>query len=219
MKKIIFIVLMLISCATYAQVGIGTINPNTSAALDIESTTKGLLTPRMTAAQRVAISAPADGLVVYQTDSTPGLYCFVNGTWSALSGGPTSGAWTPVISNVFGGNITGTATGFYQRVGNIVNFSGTIKIPGGYGYEYIQSSLPISSNFTGAADACGSVSGTYSSPNNFSTPYVSTLAGNVEASASLDNLIIYVDNNIPAQQDNNMESSVVIGFSGIYIIK
>jgi hypothetical protein len=216
MKKIIFIVLMLISCATYAQVGIGTINPNTSAALDIESTTKGLLTPRMTAAQRVAISAPADGLVVYQTDSTPGLYCFVNGTWSALSGSPTSGAWTPVISNVFGGNITGTATGFYQRVGNIVNFSGTIKIPGGYGYEYIQSSLPISSNFTDVSDANGSVSGTYSSPS--SMQYVSTLAGNVEANVTIDKLIIYVDNNVPSLPDNNMESSVVIGFSGMYII-
>lgn len=211
---------MLISCVTYAQVGIGTINPNTSAALDIESTSKGLLIPRMTAAQRVAINTPADGLVVYQTDSNPGLYCYVNGSWSDLSGGPTSGSWTPVITDAFGGNITGgTATSFYLRVGNIVNFSGTIKIPGGYGYEYIQSSLPISSNFTDAADACGSVSGTYSSPNNFSTPYVSTLAGNVEASASLDKLIIYVDNNIPTQPDNYMESSVVIGFSGIYIIK
>lgn len=217
MKKIIFIVLMLISCATYAQVGIGTINPNTSAALDIESTSKGLLIPRMTAAQRVAINTPADGLVVYQTDSNPGLYCYVNGSWSALSGGPTSGAWTPVISNVSGGNITGTATGFYQRVGNIVNFSGTIKIPGGYGYEYIQSSLPISSNFTDVSDANGSVSGTYSSPS--SMQYVSTLAGNVEANVSLDKLIIYVDNNVPNYPDNNMESSVVIGFSGIYIIK
>ena len=104
-------------------------------------------------------------------------------------------------------------------MGNIVNFSGTIKIQGGYGYEYIQSSLPISSNFIDGADAGGSVSGTYSSPSNWSTPYVSTLAGNVEASASLDKLIIYVDNNVPAQPDNNMESNVVIGFSGMYIIK
>ena len=217
MKKIIFIVAILISCVTYAQVGIGTINPNTSAALDIESTTKGLLTPRMTAAQRVAITTPANGLVVYQTDSTPGLYCYVNGSWSALSGGPTSGSWTPVITDAFGGNITGTASGFYQRVGNIVNFSGTIKIPDGYGYEYIQSSLPISSNFTDVSDANGSVSGTYSSPS--SMQYVSTLAGNVEANVSLDKLIIYVDNNVPNLPDNNMESSVVIGFSGIYIIK
>lgn len=52
-----------------------------------------------------------------------------------------------------------------------------------------------------------------------SAMYVSTLAGNVEASASLDKLIINVDNNVPTQPDNYMESSVVIGFSGMYIIK
>jgi hypothetical protein len=113
-------------------VGVGTNSPHASAALDIESTTKGLLTPRMTAAQRAAIGTPANGLVVYQTDSTQGLYCYVNGSWSALSSGTTAGSWTPVITDGSGGSISGTATGFYQRVGNIVNFSGTISIPNGY---------------------------------------------------------------------------------------
>ena len=217
MKNIVLTFLILSAGLSYAQVGIGTNNPNSSAALDIESTTKGLLTPRMTAAQRDAIGTPANGLVVYQTDSTQGLYCYVNGSWSAVSSGVTAGTWTPVITIGGGGSITGTATGFYQRVGNIVNFSGTISIPGGYGSTSIEASLPISSNFTVIADASGSVSGTYSSP--MSAMYVSTLAGNVEASASLDKLIINVDNNVPTQPDNYMESSVVIGFSGMYIIK
>jgi hypothetical protein len=70
---------------SYVQVGVGTNSPHASAALDIESTTKGLLTPRMTAAQRAAIGTPANGLVVYQTDSTQGLYCYINGSRSALS--------------------------------------------------------------------------------------------------------------------------------------
>lgn len=54
---------------SYAQVGIGTINPDASAMLDVSSTTKGMLTPRMTTAQRLAITspAPADGLIVYDT--------------------------------------------------------------------------------------------------------------------------------------------------------
>lgn len=51
--------------AQSGDVGIGTTTPNTSAALDITSTTKGLLIPRMTTAQRVAITNPADGLQVY----------------------------------------------------------------------------------------------------------------------------------------------------------
>jgi hypothetical protein len=41
---------------------------------EMESTNKGLLAPRMTAVQRTAISSPATGLIVYQTDGTTGFY-------------------------------------------------------------------------------------------------------------------------------------------------
>ena len=51
-----------------AQIGIGTVTPNVSSQLDIASTTKGMLTPRMTTVQRNAIVTPADGLLVYDTD-------------------------------------------------------------------------------------------------------------------------------------------------------
>lgn len=59
---------------TPGAVGIGTTTPDASAALDISSTSQGLLPPRMLQAQRLAIASPATGLVVYQTDNTPGLY-------------------------------------------------------------------------------------------------------------------------------------------------
>lgn len=45
-----------------------------SAILDVKSTAKGLLVPRVTATQRAAIATPATGLVVYQTDGTTGFY-------------------------------------------------------------------------------------------------------------------------------------------------
>ncbi|MEO8235503.1 MAG: hypothetical protein ABI549_08830 [Flavobacterium sp.] len=51
-----------------AQVGIGTVTPNASSILDVTSTTKGMLTPRMTTAQKTAIATPTDGLIVYDTD-------------------------------------------------------------------------------------------------------------------------------------------------------
>jgi hypothetical protein len=50
-----------------AQVGIGTNSPNANAALDVVSTTQGMLFPRMTTAQRDAISSPAKGLIIFNT--------------------------------------------------------------------------------------------------------------------------------------------------------
>ncbi len=67
-KVVFFALFFLITLIGNAQIGIGTITPNASSVLDITSTTKGMLTPRMTTAQRIAIATPADGLMVYDTD-------------------------------------------------------------------------------------------------------------------------------------------------------
>lgn len=53
----------------------------TSAVLEVVSTTKGFLPPRMTSAQRLAIATPATGLMVYQTDGTEGLYIKKSSAW------------------------------------------------------------------------------------------------------------------------------------------
>lgn len=58
------------------NIGMGTPSPHPSALLDITSTTRGLLLPRMTAAQKTAITSPAEGLVIFQTDETKGFYYF-----------------------------------------------------------------------------------------------------------------------------------------------
>src|SRR6476659_708106 len=56
--------------------GIGTTSPNASSLLEVKSTTKGILIPRMTQTQRNAIATPATGLLIYQTDKTPGFYYY-----------------------------------------------------------------------------------------------------------------------------------------------
>ena len=68
-----------------AQVGINTDSPDASAALDITSTTRGLLPPRMTQAQREAIATPATGLTVYQTDGITGLYNYDDSAWDLVT--------------------------------------------------------------------------------------------------------------------------------------
>ena len=67
------------------KVGIGTTKPNASSLLEIKSTNKGLLIPRMTQAQRNAIASPANGLLIYQTDNTKGFYYFDGSAWKAVS--------------------------------------------------------------------------------------------------------------------------------------
>ncbi|MFK7049497.1 hypothetical protein V3Q77_06305 [Flavobacterium davisii] len=59
---------LFMTTALLAQVGIGTVTPDTSSILDIVSNDKGMLTPRMTTAQKLAITNPANGLIVYDTD-------------------------------------------------------------------------------------------------------------------------------------------------------
>ncbi len=60
-------------------------NPNASALLDMKSTTQGFLPPRMTAAQRMAIPRPANGLTVYQIDADSGLWYYDGSQWEGLA--------------------------------------------------------------------------------------------------------------------------------------
>ncbi|MEP6746708.1 MAG: hypothetical protein ABJB86_03220 [Bacteroidota bacterium] len=71
-----------------------------SSVLDVKSTSKGFLAPRMTGAQRVAITSPAEGLLVYQTDGTKGFYYYTNSSWTALSAGSGS-QWTTSGNNIY----------------------------------------------------------------------------------------------------------------------
>lgn len=74
MKRLFVVLLSLHALNSHAQIGINTNTPNSSAQLDITSTDRGLLIPRMTATQRGNIASPATGLLVYQTDGTAGFY-------------------------------------------------------------------------------------------------------------------------------------------------
>ncbi len=88
MNKIITILVFIMALTTsvQAQVGIGTSSPDASAALDVSSTDKGFLMPRMTTVQREAIASPANGLMVFDTDSNS-QWTYFGGAWSETKAG------------------------------------------------------------------------------------------------------------------------------------
>lgn len=115
-----YLLLLLASTFTtffsYSRVAINTTGaaPNASAMLDITSTNRGLLIPRMTQAQRNAIFLPATGLLVYQTDAGWGFYY--------NSGTPAIPIWTnlPSVTTVW--RTTGNS-----GINPATNYLGTIK--------------------------------------------------------------------------------------------
>jgi hypothetical protein len=105
-----------------AQVGVGVATPDNSSMLEVQSTTSGFLTPRMTAAQRAAIASPATGLIVYQTDGTSGFYYNM--------GTPGSPNWVILLSGSVGVDQI-NATG--RTSSNFLKGDGTWGTPSGGG--------------------------------------------------------------------------------------
>ncbi len=159
-----FIVLLLLQIANYNElqsqnVGIGTNSPNASAALDITSSSKGLLPPRMRESEKSAIINPATGLVVFDTDRNA--FYYYNGTdWKRLVEFDNL-SWIKSGANIYNNNGTGNVgigIGVPQsrlHIGDLVGANeliiGRDKNAGGYtalylgtsalsnGYGYIQS--------------------------------------------------------------------------------
>lgn len=93
----IFALIIWINCQVFPQVGINSDNsaPDSSAILDAKSTSKGFLPPRMTTTQRNAITNPAEGLQIYNTDCKT-LQYFNGNVWISL--GPSVTVQPPVPS-------------------------------------------------------------------------------------------------------------------------
>jgi len=91
----LFLVFLINAYLVHGQgIGIGTNNPSTSAILDLQSSSKGFLIPRMTKTQRNAISNPATGLLLYQTSDTTGFY--------GNTGTPASPVWKKLDATAAG---------------------------------------------------------------------------------------------------------------------
>lgn len=158
MKKIVLLFLSITTCTSvFAQkdnVGIGTTKPDQSAVLDLNSQTKGFLTPRMTLQQRTVIQNPAKGLLIYQTDMLAGFY-FYNGD-----------EWKPLIADIKSNSVAGT-DGDWTLLGNTApagSFIGTKNsepfriVSGNYLSGYIDN---VNFNYFAGYKSAGSAVGVY----------------------------------------------------------
>ncbi len=117
------------------SIGIGT-DPAASAKLDISATDKGILIPRVTMANRPA--SPVDGLLIYQTDNTPGFYYYKGSAWERMADNSSinnGGAiipyasGSPIVMTTIAGGLVGTTSviGFGASAAGVTLTGGTIN--------------------------------------------------------------------------------------------
>ncbi len=192
MKNLLLVItLLLIVLPNYlfAQGGVGINNdnsiPDNSAMLDVKSTNKGLLAPRMTMMQRDAIVAPATGLLIYQTNATAGFYVYDGAAWVAVTPAAAAGGtdWTVNGNDVYNVNTGNVGIGTTTPSGAKLNVEGTGAVASSRTIEYRAYVYDNAGNFTGSPD--GSVGST-----NFSIP------SDIANSATAVNLTINLGGNV-----------------------
>jgi hypothetical protein len=141
-----------IAIVGFAQTGIGTITPNASAKLDVYSTNKGFLPPRVTltsATDGSTIASPAEGLLVYNLGSVglqAGYYYWNGANWATIA--TTSSAGNGVTSSnlvKLYGEAYSTASG---KIGNTNGYSFTVPVSGRYLFDFASSGYANSADFT-----------------------------------------------------------------------
>jgi len=146
-----FLAALLCTQQLFAQnIGIGTTTPHASAMLDVVSTNKGLLIPRVTEANRPA--SPATGLLIYQTNNTPGFYYYNGSAWLMLGGG--SGFTLPYTGSTAGNALNITSTGGIGITGASSAASGNW-----YGGQFTSASTSGSGLYAAATAATGTTYG------------------------------------------------------------
>jgi hypothetical protein len=151
MRLLFSLLTALLSSFAFCQQGVAVNTdgsaPAASAMLDVKSTSKGFLVPRMTAAERLAIANPSAGLMVYETTSN--MHWIFNGTSWVIFGNSVS-QWTDNGSNIF--NTTGNV-----GVGLNANINEKLTIKGNVLATAADGSNRSSINLMGGSFGGGSI--------------------------------------------------------------
>jgi len=135
------------------SVAIGTTSPNASSLLDLTSTSKGFLQPRMTTTQRNAISSPTEGLTIFNTTThKPNYY---NGTsWIELQENSVNGTLNKVAKFTPNGTALGdsaiTDDGYSVLISEPTFITGTPATDSPLGVELLTSSNWTSTGWSGS---------------------------------------------------------------------
>jgi hypothetical protein len=195
MKKSTFLIsmLLLLCSSLFAQVGINIDNsaPDNSAMLDVKSTEKGLLPPRMTHAQMAAIVNPASGLIIYCTDcgnsATGALAMFINGAWYIFNPSclvpliPEAGVHAAAANQVtWNWNAVPDATGYKWNTVN--NYTGATDM--GTATAKTETGLACNTAYTRYVWAYNGCGNSASAPLTQSTPMNPAVSVSIASSAN-----------------------------------
>ncbi|MGO4906367.1 ice-binding family protein [Flavobacterium sp. W20_MBD1_R3] len=213
-KNVIKILLLTISLNCAAQIGLGTANPDASSILDLASTTKGLLVPRMSLEERNLIASPAEGLLIFNT-TTKGFNYFQSGWNDYLSNYKTVTANTDVTTisttdEAIEGSVLTTSSGSYavsfnsQYKNEPITTTTTVTTPGIVTINTVGCFAALTTAIA-QLDAITVTNSTHSNiigigetitPGKYAIPAAITLAGNLtlDAQGNSDALFIFAAN-------------------------
>lgn len=140
LKFILFSIIISFGHFSHAQTGIGTTTPNASAKLDVFSTNKGFLPPRVTLTSTTdvtTIASPAEGLLVYNLGSAglqAGYYYWSGANWSTIATATSAGN-AVIASDLV--KLYGEVYSFaLNKLSNASGFSFTVLVSGRYLFDF-----------------------------------------------------------------------------------
>jgi hypothetical protein len=153
MKKYFFLTatsLFLYTLVVAQSVGINNPSPDASAVLDLASSNKGLLIPRLTLIERGTIITPATGLLIFQKDNTPGYYYYNGAAWVPMAGsGSGSNYWLASGSNIYNSNTGNVGIGLSVPLAplHIKNDNEALRLQGSTAYLSFYDNAGVNKSF------------------------------------------------------------------------